>query len=185
MILLLKPPQIWKQIRIWFRSQCTFCKSSCLCVSFLQVLARFMKHCVGHGGAKRKEGLSGEVRGPQIELISAVSCSLNTPRLGGVGFWFGFWLTGRLGRAWVSAWVVSGLWWWGGGWCGIMWNWKLPPSPTPPIQVVYTCTYPPTPQHITTYTPPPQPRHHPCTTLCTNPCTAQPACQPKPKSDPT
>ena len=45
---------------------------------------------------------------------AAVSCCLNTPRLGGVKFWF--WLTGKLGcawvGAWVGAWVVHGIWWW-------------------------------------------------------------------------
>ena len=39
--------------------------------------------------------------------LAAVSCSLNTPRLGGVGFGSG--LTGKLGRAWVGAWVVHGV----------------------------------------------------------------------------
>ena len=35
------------------------------------------------------------------------SSSLNAYRFGGVGF--GFWLTGKLGCAWVSAWVVHGM----------------------------------------------------------------------------
>ena len=39
--------------------------------------------------------------------IAAVSCSPDAFRLGGVGF--GFWLTGKLGPAWVSAWVVHGI----------------------------------------------------------------------------
>ena len=38
--------------------------------------------------------------------IAAVSCSLDTLRLGGVGFVF--WLMGKLGRAWVGAW--RGAW---------------------------------------------------------------------------
>ena len=38
---------------------------------------------------------------------AAVSCSADTVRLGGVGF--GFWLTGKLGHAWVSAWVEHGI----------------------------------------------------------------------------
>ena len=38
--------------------------------------------------------------------LAAVSCSLSAYRLGGVKL--GFWLTGRLGRAWVGAWVVHG-----------------------------------------------------------------------------
>ena len=33
-----------------------------------------------------------------FDHLAAVSCSLNTPRLGGVKI--GFWLTGKLGRAW-------------------------------------------------------------------------------------
>ena len=37
---------------------------------------------------------------------AAVSCSPVPYRLGGVGF--GFWLTGKLGRAWVGAW--HGVW---------------------------------------------------------------------------
>ena len=43
--------------------------------------------------------------------IAAVSCSLVTPRLGGVKMGLG--LTGKLGRAWVGAWVVLH----GGGEC--------------------------------------------------------------------
>ena len=42
--------------------------------------------------------------------LAAVSCSLSVPRLGGVKF--GFWLTGKLGRAWVGAWVGA----WRGAW---------------------------------------------------------------------
>ena len=50
---------------------------------------------------------------------AAVSCSPDVYRLGGVGL--GFWLTGKLGRAWVGSWHgawVHGwvMWWsWGGG----------------------------------------------------------------------
>ena len=48
------------------------------------------------------------------QKIAAVSCSPNGYRLGGVKF--GFWLTGKLGRAWVVAWVHGGdvvMMWWG------------------------------------------------------------------------
>ena len=37
--------------------------------------------------------------------MAAVSCSPDAYRLGGVGF--GFWLTGKLGHAWVGAWVSA------------------------------------------------------------------------------
>ena len=45
----------------------------------------------------------------KLEQLAAVSCSPMSYRLGRVGF--GFWLTGKLGRAWVwfCAWVVGGL----------------------------------------------------------------------------
>ena len=42
---------------------------------------------------------------------AAVQCGPVTPMLGGVGLVF--WLTGKLGRAWVGAWVhgmVHGIW---------------------------------------------------------------------------
>ena len=42
--------------------------------------------------------------------IAAVSCSPDEYRLGGAGL--GFWLTGKLGSAWVSAWVGA----WVGAW---------------------------------------------------------------------
>ena len=38
--------------------------------------------------------------------IAAVSCSLSVPRLGGVKFVF--WLTGKLGRAWVVHGILAG-----------------------------------------------------------------------------
>ena len=38
---------------------------------------------------------------------AAVSCSLNAYRLGGLKMGLG--LTGKLGRAWVGAWMVSGV----------------------------------------------------------------------------
>ena len=39
--------------------------------------------------------------------LAAVSCSPTWCRLGGAGL--GFWLTGKLGRAWVGAWVQVNL----------------------------------------------------------------------------
>ena len=41
-----------------------------------------------------------------MQDTAAVSCSPVTPMLGGVGF--GFWLTGKPGRAWVGA--LVGAW---------------------------------------------------------------------------
>ena len=43
---------------------------------------------------------------PYPHTLSAVPCSLNAHRLGGVKF--GFWLTGKLDRTWVGAW--RGAW---------------------------------------------------------------------------
>ena len=43
---------------------------------------------------------------------AAVSFSPDAYRLGGVKI--GFWLTGKLGRAWVDAWCGA----WHGAWCG-------------------------------------------------------------------
>ena len=51
-----------------------------------------------------------------IITLAAVKCSPVTPRLGGVNN--GFWLMGKLDRAWVGEWVhgvVRMWWWWGGG----------------------------------------------------------------------
>ena len=45
--------------------------------------------------------------------IAAVSCTSGGPGSGRVGF--GFWLTVKLGHAWVGAWVVHG--WCMDGWC--------------------------------------------------------------------
>ena len=42
-----------------------------------------------------------------LQEIAAVWCSPDVAMLGGVKM--GFWLTGKLGRAWVGAWVVHGL----------------------------------------------------------------------------
>ena len=39
-----------------------------------------------------------------VNRRAAVSCGPVTARLGGAGF--GFWLTGKLCRAWFGAWVV-------------------------------------------------------------------------------
>ena len=39
-------------------------------------------------------------------IIAAVKCSPSVYRLGGVVL--GYFLTGKLGRAWVGAWVVHG-----------------------------------------------------------------------------
>ena len=51
--------------------------------------------------------------------VAAVSCSPVGYRLGGVGF--GFWLTGKLGRAWVGAWVVHGMvHGWGSNYCKVI-----------------------------------------------------------------
>ena len=49
----------------------------------------------------------------QFFRTPAVSCSPDVNRLGVVGL--GCWLTGKLGRAWVSAWVEHG--WWLVMWC--------------------------------------------------------------------
>ena len=52
-----------------------------------------------------------------FDHLAAVSCSAVPYRLGGVGFVF--WMTGKLGRAWVGAWVgawvVHGISAWGYG----------------------------------------------------------------------
>ena len=45
-----------------------------------------------------------------MDNSAAVSCSLNGAMLGGVGF--GFWLTGKLGRAWYRC--MCGAWHGGG-----------------------------------------------------------------------
>ena len=47
-------------------------------------------------------------------INAAVSCSLNAPRLPATGFGLG--LMGKLGHAWVGAWVVHGMV--HGEWCG-------------------------------------------------------------------
>ena len=55
---------------------------------------------------------------------AAVSCSSVRYSTGGVGF--GFWLTGKLGRAWVGAWMVHGMvhgWWWWWVLMMMMWGW--------------------------------------------------------------
>ena len=41
--------------------------------------------------------------GKNAKDAAAVSCSANVAWLAGTGL--GFWLTGKLGRAWVGAWV--------------------------------------------------------------------------------
>ena len=48
-------------------------------------------------------------QGSDICTQAALSCSLTGPRLGGAGL--GFWLMGKLGRAWVGAWVPGWLVW--------------------------------------------------------------------------
>ena len=46
------------------------------------------------------------------EGTAAISCSPDVSRFGGAGL--GFWLTGKLGRAWVGAWVGAWMvWCWG------------------------------------------------------------------------
>ena len=55
--------------------------------------------------------ISNIVNGPIIKNIAAVSCSLNTPRSGGVKMGLG--LTGKLGYAWhlCTAWCMGGGAW--------------------------------------------------------------------------
>ena len=53
----------------------------------------------------------------KVIKIAAVSCVANGYMLGGVGL--GFWVSGKLGSAWVGA--RGGAWvdaWWGGGGVG-------------------------------------------------------------------
>ena len=50
---------------------------------------------------------------------AAVSCSPDTPQLSRARL--GFWLTGKLGHAWVGAWV-HGWMMWGGGGLVMMWG---------------------------------------------------------------
>ena len=65
----------------------------------------------------------GNMMGEFNQHIAAVSCSLNVSRLGGVKM--GFWLTGKLGRAWVGTWhgawmVVVVVWIVSWGWDNCM-----------------------------------------------------------------
>ena len=106
------------------------------------------------------------------------SSSLNVPRLGGVRF--GFWLTGKLGRAWDGAWVVHGV---VRGWCMVVW-WVCEGLDGDGEEVVgvVSCEMenkPTTPHHHA------PPTHHAMHHSGTDPCTPQLAHQPKTKSDPS
>ena len=68
---------------------------------------------------------------------AAVWCSYNALMLGGVRLGSG--MTGKVGSAWVCAWVHG--WWVGGEGVDVTWNPNITSTPSPPMHHTQAQTY--------------------------------------------